>query len=202
MEQIPGILILKANKTYGRAKTTTNKPGKLLYKFIPNDSSLQSVLVPYEIKHLGFSKVLENLYVIISNENKLLEVIGPVTSNESYYEYQLYCANLSESLNNFKNAIINKLKNISDPIEEIKCKYKLETRTDLSWYIFSIDPEGSKDFDDAFSIKILPNTDILLSIYIANVPIWLDFLGLSDELTKVSTIYLPHKKYPILTTIL
>jgi exoribonuclease R len=202
MEQIPGILILKANKTYGRTKTTTNKPGRLLYKFIPNDSSLPPRLVPYEIKHLGFSKVLENLYVIISNENKLLEVIGPVTSNESYYKYQLHCANLFESLTTFKNTIVSKLKNISDPIEEIKCKYNLETRTDLSWYVFSIDPEGSKDFDDAFSIKVLPNTNILLSIYIANVPIWLDYLEISDELRKVSTIYLPNEKYPMLPTIL
>ena len=233
---IPGILILKGNKTYGRMQTTdfknvktvnlkdnkTNlKEGKLLYKFIPSrlrDSNYirPHCLIPYEIKQLGFSKVLDNLYVLISNENKLIETIGPVSSNEAFYEYQLHCHGLKQSSTVFKNKIMKSLKNYKDdetefkegPIEEINKLYNLESRIDLSWYIFSIDPEGSTDFDDAFSIKKLDNNNLLLSIYIANVPIWLDWLSNTnpdinlDELNKISTIYLSNTKHPMLPNIL
>jgi exoribonuclease R len=229
---IPGILILKGNKTYGRLLSKDNqanllegqmqrtnlkdnktnlKEGKLLYKVIPNDKTLPNCLIPYEIKQLGFSKVLDNLYVLISNENKLIETIGPVSSNEAFYEYQLHCHGLKQSSTVFKNKIMKSLKNYKDdgPIEEINRLYNLEQRIDLSWYIFSIDPQGSTDFDDAFSIKKLDNENLLLSIYIANVPIWLDWLSnvnpdinLLDELNKISTIYLPYTKHPMLPNIL
>ena len=53
-----GVLVINGNKTYGR-----NKNGKLLYKCIPDDMRLPTFLVPYEIKHVGFSKVFINLYV-------------------------------------------------------------------------------------------------------------------------------------------
>jgi len=81
---------------------------------------------------------------------------------------------------------------------------ELEDRTNQEeWQIFSIDPEKSVDFDDAFSIKSLENTNILLSIYISNVSIWLDFLNLWDSFsTRIATIYLPDKKRPMLPTIL
>jgi exoribonuclease R len=230
MEKIPGILILNGNKTYGR-----NKKNKLLYKVIPNNKSIQPCLIPYEIKHLGFSKNLENLYVIFSLnpgeacdrvEPKLVEVIGCVSSNINFFEYQLYCSELKHSLTTFKNKVLNKLKEFEDPIQELNNKYNLESRIcnpeglDLdskrlehashirsSWNIFSIDPDGSKDFDDAFSIKTLPNLEIdkqnyLVSIYIANVPLWLDLLEFHDDINQVSTIYLPNKKQSMLPTIL
>ena len=49
---IPGVLVISDNKTYGR-----NKYNRLLYKCIPDDSRLPPFLVPYEIKHVGFSKI-------------------------------------------------------------------------------------------------------------------------------------------------
>jgi exoribonuclease R len=71
------------------------------------------------------------------------------------------------------------------------------------WNILSIDPENSVDFDDAFSIKTLNNNEFLLSIYIANVSIWIDFLDLWNSFSmRISTIYLPDKKRPMLPTIL
>lgn len=57
---IPGVLVLKSNKTYGR------KNGKLLYKCIPDDMRLPSFLIPYEMKNVGFSKVFMNMYVTFS----------------------------------------------------------------------------------------------------------------------------------------
>ena len=58
---ITGVLILKNNRTYGRYKN--NPKNKLLYKCVPNDRSMDTVLVPYEMKCVGFSKSFTNLYV-------------------------------------------------------------------------------------------------------------------------------------------
>ena len=76
----------------------------------------------------------------------------------------------------------------------------IEDRTNIK--TFTIDPKGSLDFDDGFSIQEIDDK-YLVSIYIANVPILLDHLKLWQHFTKrVSTIYLPNKKLPMLPNIL
>ena len=212
---IPGVLIIVNNKTYGR------KNGKLLYKCIPDDIRIPAFLIPYEIKKIGFSKVFINLYVtFIFNEwndkhpyGILTNVIGPVDGLDNFYEYQLYCKTLNISLQKFQKATSKAVQNNSNNvfIENIKEKYKtIEDRTNKNdWLVFSIDPKGCLDFDDAFSIKkIDSNTNqnshiYMLSIYIANVSIWLDALNLWDSFSRrVSTIYLPDKRRPMIPTIL
>ena len=66
----------------------------------------------------------------------------------------------------------------------------------------TIDPLSSKDFDDAIGVQIT-ESGYILSVYIANVPLWLDFLGLWDSFSnRVATIYLPDRKLPMMPTIL
>ena len=79
-------------------------------------------------------------------------------------------------------------------------RYRTSDRRDHN--IVTIDPISSKDFDDAFGLKQIENGSIL-SIYIANVPLWMDFLGLWDSFSsRIATIYLPDRKLPMLPTIL
>jgi exoribonuclease R len=211
---IPGVLIISNNKTYGR------KNGKLLYKCIPDDTKIPSFLVPYEIKKIGFSKVFINLYVtfIFTDWNDkhphgiLTNVIGQVDILDCFYEYQLYCKSLNISLQKFQKATSKLIHNNSNDIfiENIKNKYTtIEDRTDKTkWRIFSIDPKDCLDFDDAFSIQTIndDNSDSIshqISIYISNVTIWIDALNLWDSFSRrVSTIYLPDKRRPMLPTIL
>jgi len=209
---IPAVLILADNKTYGRDKTS--KHGKLLYKCIPDDIRLPIFLVPYDIKHIGFSKVLSNLYVTINFHHWdekhpraiLSQNIGPVDILDNFYEYQLYCKSLHASIQKFNKdtnkAIQNKASSHDTFIETISNKYKpIQNRTD--WKIFSIDPATSLDFDDAFSITTNDKGNTLLSIYIANVTILLDSLSLWNSFSRrISTIYLPDRKRPMLPTIL
>ena len=205
-QEIPAVLIIAGNKTYGRHPTNN----KLLYKCIPDDVSLPPFLVPYEIKHMGFSKVFVNLFVTIkfaSWDNKhpygiLTQVIGPVDVCESFYEYQLYCKNLNTSLTKFNKACNKSLQDNKETfVSNVTDKGIIEDRTD--WQVFTIDPQGSLDFDDAFSIKSLDNGNTLVSIYIANVVVCLERLNLWSELTKrTSTIYLPDKKRSMLPVIL
>ena len=194
---IPGILV--CDKTFGRK-------GKLLYRCIPNDTCLPIFLIPYEIKNMNFSKVFPNQYILFKfsewNDKHPLgiitQTIGSVENNEAFYEYQLYCKNLYIPINKFNLATKKSLElyTYEEYIEQIKHKYNVEDRT--SYQVFSIDPEGSLDFDDAFSIN-----NNILSIYISNVTLWLDILNLWDSFSeRVSTIYMPNKKYPMLPTIL
>ena len=213
---MPGVLIINGNKTYGRQNKPSsngNKEGRLLYKCIPDDMRLPSFLVPYEIKNIGFSKVQINLYVTFSyvewNDKHptgiLNQVIGPVDVLDNFYEYQLYCKSLNASIQKFQKDTALALQGKSSHetfIESIKDKFScIENRTD--WHIFTIDPPKSLDYDDGFSIKQLDNNIHQISIYIANVTILMDVLNLWDSFSRrISTIYLPDRKRPMLPTIL
>lgn len=221
---MPGVLVISGNKTYGRQgkrddgkglTTKKNSGGRLLYKCIPDDTRLPTFLVPYEIKHLGFSKVIKNLYVTFTFDKwndkhphgKLDNVIGPVDVLDNFYEYQLYCKSLNASIQKFQKDTTNSIENKSHEgiIETIKVKYpNIEDRTDRNfWHIITIDPPNSQDFDDGFSIINKENSIQQLSIYISNVTIWLDVLNLWESFSRrISTIYLPDKKRPMLPTIL
>ncbi len=199
---IPCVLILENNKTYGR-----HNKNKLLYKCVPDDFRLPYFLVPYEMKRVGFSKSFTNLYVTIQYSSWdvsskhpigiLDQVIGQINNLPSYYEYVLYCKSLNHSIQNFTKQATKAIESASK--EDNLYFSGMEKRTMPEWEIFTIDPECSMDFDDAFSIKKLTNNEFLLSIYISNVPIMIDKLNLWDSFSKrVSTIYLPDKKRPML----
>jgi hypothetical protein len=212
LDNIPAVLILDGNKTYGRHPNNN----KLMYKCVPDDVQLPPFLVAYEIKQMGFSKVFVNQYVTIkfaSWDSKhpvgvLTNAIGPVDVPENFYEYQLSCKGLNISLTKFNKALNKSLTDLTVKKETFiqdlllgKGDLVLEDRSD--WQVFTIDPDGSLDFDDAFSIKNGDNEHILVSIYIANVPLCLDRLNLWSYLTKrTSTAYLPDKKRTMLPVLL
>lgn len=211
-KNIPGVLILKGNKTYGRGD---NGKGKLLYKCIPDDRRLPTFLISYEMKNVGFSKVFLNHYVTFNftewkdkhPHGVISQLIGPVDILDNFYEYQLYCKSLNSSIQKFTKDTSKALKNHSHEafIENISKRYpEIVDRTDKSmWKIFTIDPVNSLDFDDAFSICDAGDGIQQLSIYISNVTIWMDVLNLWDSFSRrISTIYLPDRKRPMLPTIL
>ena len=220
---MPAVLILAGNKTYGRQTKDTQKKGKgnrntngkLLYKCIPDDMRLPAFLVPYEIKNMGFSKVLTNLYVTINYDNweekhpraKLDNVIGPVDILDNFYEYQLYCKSLNASIQKFQKDATNAVSKMSHDgiIDIVKQKYpNIQDRTNQKiWHIITIDPPNSLDYDDGFSIVHHDNGIQQLSIYISNVTILMDVLNLWDSFSRrISTIYLPDKRRPMLPTVL
>lgn len=207
---IPGVLIVSDNKTYGR-----NKHGKLLYKCVPDDMRLPPFLVPYEMKDVGFSKVFFNLYVTIEffdwkdkhPHGRISNLIGPVNILDNYYEYQLYCKSLNASIQKFQKDTSKAIEKNSHEnfIKSIKGNFTcIEDRTSQDiWHVFTIDPQNSLDFDDGFSIRNIEGDIQQLSIYISNVTIWMDVLNLWDSFSRrISTIYLPDKKRPMLPTIL
>ena len=231
---ISGVLILKNNRTYGRHP----KNGKLVYKCIPDDKRIPVFLVPYEIKEIGFNKVLTNLYVTFKYvswtdkhpQGSLVGTIGPVDVLSNYFEYQLYCKSLNASIQKFNRDTQQKIKvqtagHSEENIIENIVTHLSENGNALTdrtgEYIFSIDPDESTDFDDAMSCQLFQEhaDDNMfgkkveelyvgkpvyrVSIYISNVTLLLDNLGIWKSFSdRVSTIYLPDRKRPMLPTIL
>jgi hypothetical protein len=188
----PGVLFLK--QSFGRREK------KLLYKCVPNDKNASPVFIPYELKP-SFSKVIQNLFIIYNELlEQIVQIIGPVDIVNHFYEYQLYCKNLFVS-----NTKINKifLKIDFDIISQLREKYSdFEDRRDEC--VFSIDPEGCLDYDDAFSVLYDETGEIkTVNIYISNVPAVLDHLNIWHKLTdRVSTLYMPDKKHQMLPSCL
>jgi hypothetical protein len=131
--------------------------------------------------------------------------LGDVDNLEVFYEYQLYCKSLHVSLTDFTNKTRQQLnKNTTEEyVEQIlnNPEFQIEDRRDR--YIFTIDPKTSTDYDDGYSIETTNNGEHKIGIYIANVYLWLEILGLWESFSKrVATIYLPDRRRPMLPTIL
>jgi hypothetical protein len=210
MQNIPGILILENNRTYGR---TENKK-KLFYKCKPFSTTYPDFLVPYSIQ-MGFQKNFKNKYVTFRFESweekhpigMLMNSIGDVHDLPSFYEYLLFCKNLHNPITPFiklcktllsvpdrASVYENIINNNPDRFGQIENLRATET------FVFSIDPDGCTDRDDALSIQ-KDGDDYLVNVYISNVFVWLEALDLWDFLgTRVATIYLPDSKRNMLPT--
>lgn len=193
-KNIPAILILNKNKTYGR---TAN--GRLLYKAVPADPALPHVTVPYTIKPV-FNKAYVNLYVLLTpwaednHTTEIAETIGPVTQPENTYTFELHCKGLwLPHPTAFKRPHIPPTFLLED------------TNTPaLAPPVFTIDGATTKDYDDAFSI--CPGSEpgtTAVTIYIANVPLMLAHMGggLLINLVagqRMSSVYLPDRTVPMM----
>jgi exoribonuclease R len=213
---LSGVLVLEGNKTYGR---TSNKK-RFYYRIIPEQTTLPSFLVPYEVKS-SFSKAYMNKYVLFkfdewnSKHPKgiLHEILGNVDNLEAFYEYQLYSKNLNSSLKQFtkdtrecsKNKTTDEhIEDIkSNPIYQIHQDESLSSSSSSSSCIFSIDPHNSIDYDDAMSIYEDSNHRNTVTIYLANVFVWLEYFDLWNSFSnRVATVYLPDRRIPMLPSIL
>ena len=205
MQVVPGVLVLKDNKTFGKKKD------KFFFKCVPDDKRLPIFIVPYKIKHT-FNKNYKNKYIVFKFKSwegkhpvgQIENVLGDVDHLDHFYEYQLYCKSLYASIQNITKKALKKLKQKTEMeyIENIIATQNLvDHRTDRN--IFSIDPLKSKDFDDAFSIESLENNITRISVYISNVSFWMDMLDLWSSFNeRITTIYLPDRKRPMLPTVL
>ena len=217
-QNIPGILILENNRTYGR---TENKK-RLLYKCRPYDPQYPDFLIPYNIT-MGFHKNFQNKYVTFKFDHWnpddkhpygiLSQVIGDVHNSTSFYEYQLYCYNLHNSITPAihyckKKMADQSIESYMEQIETNPAQYGeiLKTSRDD---IFTVDPTGCKDRDDAISITRTPlcpennpkEMKYTITVYIANVWLWAEIFDIWKQLgTRVSTVYLPDMKRSMLPT--
>ena len=212
MEKIPAILVLEGNKTYGR---TPNKK-RMLYKCIPAENTKPPVLVPYDLP-LGFTKQFINRYILyeyqpstIPNPNPnpklnqntnaiIVENIGEVSDLEAFVKYRIHCRKLFTSMAPFTKRI--RVMNVKDILTNRIIQNPNYKITECPEPVITIDPEGCLDFDDGFSV-VKSN---IIRIHIANPAIMIDAMQLWEKMPnpiRTTTLYLPHKKEPMLPPIL
>lgn len=206
--RLAGVLILDTGRTYGRAGR------RLLYKCIPDDTSLPAFLVPYQIP-AAFSKATKNKFIVFKfvewsgghPTGEIIETLGDVDDLSAFYEYQICRNGLQISFGDFTKKTSQMIRGGGGEaaiIESIMANpdFVIEDHRHVD-NVFSIDPETSTDYDDAFSVIHEGGGITRVNVYIANVFVWLEALGLWSAFAgRVSTIYLPDKKRPMLPGLL
>ena len=184
---IVGILCIDSKIKYGSIKD------KLLYLFKPTNKVYPNFYIPYKNE----KKINKNIYCIIKFKDWtildklptgiLIETIGIIGVKDHEYEHLRNYYNLRNNTWKINN---EQLKNDKLLIEQLQFQ-------NYEYEVFSIDPIGSKDIDDAFHFKILENNKYEVGIHIASPYIFFKD-NLNTVLERVSTLYLPNKKYNML----
>ena len=197
MQSIPGILVY-SGRTYGRDKD------KMIYKCIPNDRQLPMFVISYKEKGTTFNKIKVNKFVLfkfLDWDGKhpcgcITNTLGDVTDTSVFYSYQLFCKGIHYPIQKFTKTVSRAICKPNKKNDDL-----FENREDM--YIMTIDPIGTADFDDALGVTEMADGSSVVSVYIANVVYWMDALDLWVHFTnRISTIYLPDRKLPMIPTIL
>ena len=220
-ETISGILYLDSKTKYGSVKDKT------IYLFKPTNRIYPNFYVPYKINNDLYKN--KKIYIVIQFKEwtinsklphgTVIDLIGIVGDKEAEFEHLRYFYDIKN--NNMK-------------ISQTKIKNDENTLNNLTYHdyeVFSIDPLGSTDIDDAFHFKICKD-DIFQRFpggLLSNVepPDLLQADGACERLNfkkyevgihiaspthllkdyiheileRVSTVYAPHKKYNMLPSI-
>ncbi len=121
---------------------------------------------------------------------EIIEYIGDILDENNNYEMLRYNYDL-----NFPRLKIDRSK-----IENDK-NYDEELQNEITNYtVFSIDPLGSKDIDDAIHFKNNLNGTYEIGIHIASPTRYFEDSNLLKDIiwNRISTIYLPHKRYNLI----
>ena len=136
---------------------------------------------------------------------EIVETIGDVDSREAFNEYQVCRKRLNISLTPFTNIVKDTLKSTDEwtLIEKIMTLNPGDKIADLrNYHVITVDPDSCTDFDDAFSAQLMGNT-LIVNVYISHVFFWMESFGLWDAISdRVSTIYLPDRKRPMLPSLM
>jgi exoribonuclease R len=193
-KKIVGILDLESKVRFSNGKN------KSLFLFKPTNKSYSNFYVPYNNDSKNQNSNRNNnkkIYVVIEFKewnitNKFpigncVEVIGKIDILENIYEHLRYFYDIKNNImkidNSKKNDDIKLLKSIQDITPDYE--------------VFSIDPLGSKDIDDAFHFKKVDNEYYEMGIHIASPFKFFEY-DLLNILDRVSTVYTPIRKYNML----
>jgi exoribonuclease R len=176
---IGGVLKLTSNTHYKNIKTH-----KSMYEFIPINWRYPKFLVPSEIKNNLIKKheEISDYFVIIQFKEwsekfpigTIYKCLGPISNLINKYDVLLYYYP--------EKPYVQEKYTLTDTIKIIN--YNL---SDVI-YVYSIDPLGCKDIDDAISYDHINKK---IGIHIADVNYIISKLNFNYN--KYSTIYAPHK---------
>ncbi len=190
-KKIVGILYMDSITQYG-----TNSSGNPYYLFKPLNSKYSQFYVA------SSKKEKHKIYVVIEFKEwtekqrlphgQIIEYLGKVGEEENEYEMLRYYHELN----------YNKWKLGENELLKIKSDENQNNNEEYDYEIYSIDPEGCIDIDDAFHYKEIDieKNKYEIGIHIASPTKYFDkyedWIKILTE--RISTVYLPHKKYNLL----
>jgi exoribonuclease R len=193
-KKIVGILDLESKIRFSNGKN------KSLFLFKPTNKLYSNFYIPYNHNKNNNSNNVNNskkIYVVIEFKewnitNKFpigncIEVIGKIDILENIYEHLRYFYDIKNNSMKVDNSKKNDDMKLLESIQDVNPDYE----------VFSIDPLGSKDIDDAFHFKKLDYENYELGIHIAS-PFKFFEHDLLNILDRVSTVYTPLRKYNML----
>ena len=195
-KDIVGVMVFNSKYKYG-----FNKKGSELFLFRPLSNHYPCFLVASK------NKIKKNQYTIIKflswintlPNGQLVRFIGDCSDLDNTYDAIIYKNNLTTKIakqDKQSNNIDKVLKPTFDPTIFFK---DLTHKNITDQYVFSVDPKGCEDIDDALSI--IKNDDhYIVNIHIADVSFYFDYFNLT--INNYSTIYAPHKNYSMIPDIL
>ena len=195
-KKIVGIIDPNSKIKYG------NMNGKTLHLFKPTNKSYPDFYVAYIQKNnvkYKFYAVIEFLEWRTTQKNpigKILDNIGAIGIEEVEYEHLRH---YYEIVNNTWNIDKNKISTDQYFLDELNNNDNKQKLYLTNYEIFSIDPPFCTDIDDAFHYKET-ETYYEVGIHIANPNLLLEN-SLNRVLERVSTVYLPTKKYNMIPSI-
>lgn len=98
---------------------------------------------------------------------------------------------------NFSDEVQSELESIPDEVSEEDIKDREDLRDIVT---FTIDGDDSRDFDDAVSLEMLDNGNMLLGVHIADVTHYVKENSALDTeaLNRATSVYFPHMVIPML----
>lgn len=225
--QIPGLLQLSTGKTFGRegkkqlVKCIPNDRHLPIF-LVPYEDKHPGFYKNKVDKYVTFSM---NEWTTTEKHPRgmIRSMIGSVDDYSNFCEYQMICRGLHDSIRPISIKAQTFLKQLSTAAtaatataaDTANNKYDHNTQrliqqittkhhdridpSDIQPNVYTIDPEGCVDNDDAFSVRRLPASStkeedsvIELTVYIADVALMMDEMDLWDEFAdRVATVYLP-----------
>jgi exoribonuclease R len=195
-----GILELNCQKTYGRQIRTSKKEGKLLYGIRHHYKDIPSLKAPYDIRNQQragtCSRYVKDKYVLFgyTGENSqdeviqrpevtILETLGDVDDLPAFNAYRVHYSGLKTSS--------SWRKDLQHFVSGTSAEELAQAATDMvigeyvcdgkPTEVFTIDPEGCKDMDDAVGIAKVTDTQYKITIAITHVPSFLASSQLGSE---------------------
>jgi exoribonuclease R len=186
-KKIVGILYMDSITQYG-----INSSGYPIYLCKPLNNK-------YEHFYIASSKKEKiKMYVVFEfkewNEKQrvphgqVLEYLGKVGEEDSEYEMLRYYHELNFNRWRLSNEELNEKREL------------IKEEDNIDYEVFSIDPIGSIDIDDAFHYKYIDEKNFEIGVHIASPTKYIenseDWIKILSE--RISTVYLINKKYNVL----
>ena len=201
-DNVSGIIKEKTDKGY--VGIITSQPSFIGKMYVGKVHHIFKNDVYIYLEQFGKSNIIISLYGLnLFPEIKKNDIIIVIITSANSINNKIYCK-IDSFYKDFDNDIFSKIHNLSEreikDFELIPCHKKVERRDLLDHNVFTIDPLGSKDLDDAFSVKKIDDDKYNIYVHIADTTeyIYPEHECFEKIMKNGNTIYSINHNFPMI----